>query len=67
MMWVPKEQAEKWKELSEERKLEFIEKAKNADFAFVALIETMYESPNFENYTAEQKQFIKDFIEARKK
>lgn len=64
--WMPQKEADAWKEITKDRREEFIKKAKEADWGFVALVETMMQDPNFEDYPEEQKQFVKDFIEARK-
>lgn len=66
MMFIPKDQYEKMQKMADERRAIFIEKAKNADWAFAAMVETMAESEDFESYPEHQKQFIKEFIEARK-
>ncbi len=66
MIWTPSTHAEKYKEIADRMREEFIQKAKNADPGFVAMMEMKYESPEFETYPEEQKQTIKDFIEARK-
>jgi hypothetical protein len=66
MTWMPKEYSERIANLSEERRATFIENAKKADFGFAAMVEMMHESPNFEKLPPHEKQFIIDFIEARK-